>query len=404
MSELTDALSVIGAALDADSLGDLQSRLPADLRPAVGTHDRGATPSEEELKRAIAVVVAADPKAAHLIQLHMFPFEDLDLLKDAEIQTLMMHVDNPTLVQALLGADEVLSARLLQNLSARRRAIVQDDLERAEQELERAEQEEVVMAQRSILDEVRRQYDAGRIDTYFGSAERKVRGPTTTEDAKGVKPKKKRKPKATRRGGMKLIWLAAVIAVAGVLWLVVGMMGSSSEQASKEVPAVKAKRSGGIVSKKKADAQPSRTSRRGKQRRSQTLAPGDSLKTDSAAAVVRLPGATVRTDVETEIHQRDDREGNPGPLYLRLGSVRVEVLRDDFILQTPVVEISGSVGSRFATRVVLDATTRVNVERGTVLVRSLLESNRHWVISEGKQGQFDSSGRVQIGNNEARRK
>ena len=397
MSELTDALSVIGAALDADSLGDLQSRLPADLRPAVGTHDRGATPSEEELKLAIAIVVAADPKAAHLIQLHMFPFEDLHLLKDAEIQTLMMHVDNPTLVQALLGTDEVLSARLLQNLSARRRAIVQDDLERAEQE-------EVVVAQRSMLDEVRRQYDAGRIDTYFGSAERKVRGPSTTEDAEEVKPKKKRTPKATRRGGMKLIWLAAVIVAAGVVWLAVDMMGSSSEQASKEVPAVKAKRSGGIVSKKKADAQPSRTSRRAKQKRSQTLAPGDSLKTGSVAAVVKLPGATVRTDVETEIHQTDDREEKPGPLYLRLGLVRVEVLRHDFVLQTPVVEISGSVDSRFATRVVLDATTRVNVERGTVLVRSLLESNRHWVISEGKQGQFDSSGRVQIGNNDARRK
>ena len=84
--------------------------------------------------------------------------------------------------------------------------------------------------------------------------------------------------------------------------------------------------------------------------------------------MVKLPGATVRTDAETEIHQGDDREDKPGPLYLRLGLVRVEVLRDDFVLQTPVVEISGrQVDSRFATRVVLDATTRVSVERGSVV-------------------------------------
>ena len=392
MSALTDALSVIGAAVDADTLRDLQSRLPADLRPTVGTHHRGVAPSEEELKRAFAVVIAADPKVAHLIQLRMYPFDDLRLLTDAEIQTLMMHVDNPTLLQALLGTDEELSARLLQNLSARRRAIVQDDLERAEEE-------EVVVAQRSILDEVRRQYDAGRIDTYFGSAERTVRGPEVQRDEEEEKPRKKRAPKATRRGGKKLIFVTALAAVSGLAWVFVDMLGPSAKQASKEPRAAKEKRSGGIVSKKKADVQPSQTSPRDKQKRSQVLAPGDSLNTGSVAAVVELPGATVRTDVETEIHQGDDRAEKPGPLYLRLGFVRVETLRDDFVLQTPVVEISGSMGSRFATRVVLDATTRVNVERGSVLVKSLLESNRSWMISAGKQGQFDPSGRVQIGNN-----
>ncbi len=395
MSELTDALNVIGAVLDGESLRDLQNRLPTDLRPAVGSRDRAAAPSEEELKRAIAVVVAADPKAAHVIQLHMYPFEDLRLLKDAEIQTLMMHVDNPTLVQALLGADEELSTRLLQNLSARRRAIVSDDLERAEEE-------EVVVAQRSILDQVRRQYDAGRIDTYFGSAERRVRGPSTQKDADEEKPKKRRPPKATRRGGKKLIWAAALAVISVVVWVVVDML-PSAEQASKEAPAEK-RRSGGIVSKKKAETPPSRTSRSDKQKRSRTLAPGDSLKTGSAGAVVKLPGATVRTDAETEIHQGDDREDKPGPLYLRLGLVRVEVLRDDFVLQTPVVEISGDKGSRFATRVVLDATTRVSVERGSVVVKSLVESNRNWKVRAGKQGQFDVSGRVQIGNNDVTRK
>ena len=84
--------------------------------------------------------------------------------------------------------------------------------------------------------------------------------------------------------------------------------------------------------------------------------------------------------------------------------MRVEVLRDDFVLQTPVVEISGEKGSRFAARVVLDATTRVSVERGSVVVKSLVESNRNWKVRAGKQGQFDPSGRVQIGNNDVTRK
>ena len=59
-------------------------------------------------------------------------------------------------------------------------------------DLERAEEEEVVVAQRSILDQVRRQYDAGRIDTYFGSAERKSAG--------SINDKKMRTKKNLRRG------------------------------------------------------------------------------------------------------------------------------------------------------------------------------------------------------------
>ena len=397
MTELTDALSVIGAALDADSLRDLQSRLPADLSPPAGSRDRGASPSEEELKRAVAVVVAADPKAAHLIQLHMFPFQDLRLLKDAEIQTLMMHVNNATLVQALLGAEEELAERLLKNLSARRRAIVRDDLERAEQE-------EVTAAQRSILDEVRRQYDAGRIETYFGSAERRVRGPSAPGEAEEEKSRKKRAPKAKRRSGGRLLWVALVPAAAVLVWVLVGMLGPATDPGSEEPAEKKTKRAGGIVSKTKPETQPSRASRRGEQKLSQTLRPGDSLKTGSAAAVVKLPGATVATDVETEIYQGEDSEDRPGPLYLRLGFVRVEILRDDFVLQTPVVEISGPKGSRFSARVVLDATTRINVERGSVVVKSLVESGRTRTMSAGRHGRFDPSGRVQMDNGDAERK
>ena len=374
--------------MDADSLRILQSRLPTDLRPSAGPLDRVTPPLEEELKRAIAVVFAEDPKAAHLIQLHMFPFEDLQLLKDAEIQTVMMHVDNPTLIQALLGAEGTLSARVLKNLSARRRAIVSDDLERAEME-------EVVPAQISILDQVRRQYDAGHIDTYFGSAEQRVQGPSTQENVEEKKPKKKQAPKSSGGSGKKLIWMAAVIVVAGVVWLVVGMVGSSSKQ-SNDAPAERPKRSGGVISKKKGTDRSSRASQQDKQTRSQTLAPGDSMRTGGSGAIVHASGgASVRAEPGTELQQRADQESGAGPLYLRLGRAHVKILEDDFVLETPVVRVSGSKGARFEVAVVLDATTDLRVHRGKLRVESVL-SNDRWGMGAGERGTFEPGGSTYI--------
>jgi hypothetical protein len=395
MSEITDALGVIGAALNAESLRSLQSRLPTDLRPPAGLLDRAAPPSEEQLKRAIAVVFSEDPKAAHLIQLHMFPFSDLRLLKDAEIQTVMMHVDNPTLIQALLGAEEALTARILKNLSARRRDIVNDDLQRAERE-------EVELAQRSILDEVRRQYDVGHIDTYFGSAERWVGGPSEKQTEE-ERPKKKRAPKTSPRSGRKLRWIAIVVVAAVVMWLVVGMMGSQLDQAKSHASAEKPRRSGGVISKKKGTDRSSQGSQQNKQQRPQTLAPGESLKTGRGGALVRaVGGASVSAESGSELQQRTDPDSGAGPLYLRLGRVQVVILEDDFVLETPVVQVSGSKGARFDVTVVLDATTDLRVRRGRLRVESTLSTDR-WKMGAGERGTFEPGGSAHVRNRGAQR-
>ena len=64
---------------------------------------------------------------------------------------------------------------------------------------------------------------------------------------------------------------------------------------------------------------------------------------------------------------------------------------------TPIVEVVGRAGAVFHTRVVLDASTIVEVERGTVEVISLKDEKKKWLLKEGKVGRFHSNGGVDIG-------
>ena len=67
---------------------------------------------------------------------------------------------------------------------------------------------------------------------------------------------------------------------------------------------------------------------------------------------------------QTEVVAVEDEEA---AFEMRVGKVRTMVLDEDFEMRTPVVKIKGIVrGALFDTQVVLDATTTVDVIRGTV--------------------------------------
>ena len=86
---------------------------------------------------------------------------------------------------------------------------------------------------------------------------------------------------------------------------------------------------------------------------------------------------------------------------MRVGKVRTMVLDEEFELRTPVVKVRGIVrGAVFETRVVLNAATSVEVNRGMVEVRSSLRDGQRWVLGSGMRGYFDTAGNGEIEKNE----
>ena len=108
-------------------------------------------------------------------------------------------------------------------------------------------------------------------------------------------------------------------------------------------------------------------------------------------AVVEMAGqARLEALSQTEVVAVEDEEA---AFEMRVGKVRTMVLDEDIEMRTPVVKIKGIVrGALFDTRVVLDATTTVDVIRGTVEVHSLLRDGQRWIISKGMRGHFDTAG------------
>lgn len=107
------------------------------------------------------------PDLAQLIQDKMFVFDDLAMLDDRSIQTLLREVSTDSLLLALRGADEGLKEKIFGNMSRRAAEMLRDDLEAAPP----AKLSEVEAAQKEILSIARRLADSGEISLGGGSDE-----------------------------------------------------------------------------------------------------------------------------------------------------------------------------------------------------------------------------------------
>jgi len=98
----------------------------------------------------------ADEETAAKLQELMFIFDDLLKLDDKSIQTVLREVDSARLVIALKGADAVLVAHVLKNMSSRAAEMLKDDLEsRGPVKLSEVEaaQKEIIAAARKLADD-----------------------------------------------------------------------------------------------------------------------------------------------------------------------------------------------------------------------------------------------------------
>ncbi len=70
-----------------------------------------------------------NPELADEIKRLMFVFDDILLIDDRSIQRILRDVDQKDLVLALKGAGEEVKTKILKNMSARARAMIQEDME-----------------------------------------------------------------------------------------------------------------------------------------------------------------------------------------------------------------------------------------------------------------------------------
>src|SRR5688500_7579905 len=102
---------------------------------------------------------AEDPDLVESIRRLMFVFEDILLVNDKGIQSVLKEIDNEELALALKTASEELKQKIFKNMAERAAQLVQEDM----QHIGPVEAHDVEAAQQKIVDVVRRLEDAGEI-------------------------------------------------------------------------------------------------------------------------------------------------------------------------------------------------------------------------------------------------
>ena len=102
---------------------------------------------------------AEDPDLVEQIRRLMFVFEDILLVNDKGIQSVLKEVDNEELSLALKTASEELKQKIFKNMSERAAQLIQEDM----QYMGPVRVSDVESAQQKIVDIVRRLEDAGEI-------------------------------------------------------------------------------------------------------------------------------------------------------------------------------------------------------------------------------------------------
>lgn len=353
--------------------------------------------STRQLRRLLTTADAVDHESVIILQNHLFNFADLLRLSGRDQQALLMQVDNQTLGQALQMTDENVHKGLLANVSVRRRSLIAEE----EQRWSESTVQEIEVAQHGMLAMARHLYEQGKITTYFGSVSRtgliedddeveeQEESAEAEESAEGEETVDGEEEKNTR--GLLVAGLVMVFASV-VVWGGVSLftLDEQKKPISTKKSTSEKSFSKGIIATERSDLG-SDVGRPSVQAPSQE-AIGHSLP---MAAEMEVPGkARIEALQQSEIEASEENEA---ALMVRVGKIRTRVLDEDFELRTPVVKIMGVLrGAVFDTKVVLDASTIVEVGLGMVEVHSLLREGQHWRVGQGMRGRFDTAGNGRI--------
>ncbi len=108
-----------------------------------------------------------DPELAEVIRKRMFVFEDIITLDPKSIQRVLREVDNHQLAIALKGSGESVKAVIMENVSKRLAAMIEEDLEY----MGPKRVKEIEESQQKIVNIIRKLEDAGEIVTSRGAGD-----------------------------------------------------------------------------------------------------------------------------------------------------------------------------------------------------------------------------------------
>jgi len=115
---------------------------------------------DRQTERSIMEGMESDhPDLAEEVRRLMFVFEDINLVDDKGIQSVLKEVDNDELCLALKTASEDLQQKIFTNMSARAAEVIKEDMEF----MGPVRLTDVESAQQRIVDIVRRLEDSGDI-------------------------------------------------------------------------------------------------------------------------------------------------------------------------------------------------------------------------------------------------
>jgi flagellar motor switch protein FliG len=110
-------------------------------------------------KSILEALETEDPQLVEQIRRLMFVFEDILLVNDKGIQSVLKEIDNDELSLALKTASEELKEKIFKNMSERAAQLVKEDMDY----MGPVRISDVESAQQKIVDVVRRLEDAGEI-------------------------------------------------------------------------------------------------------------------------------------------------------------------------------------------------------------------------------------------------
>lgn len=155
----TDALEAVEAGLRESFAAVLENKF-LDATGGIDSLVELLTLADKEVEEAIMNGLAdVDADLAAEIRKKMFIFDDLQLLEDRQMQVVLRNVDASKLPLALKGVTDVVSDKILNNLSSRAKENLLDEIEL----LGSVRMTDVEEAQDEILESVRQLEESGEI-------------------------------------------------------------------------------------------------------------------------------------------------------------------------------------------------------------------------------------------------
>ena len=376
------------------------------------------------LRRLLTGIYRLDPESTGKVQGLLYGFEGLVRLTDLELQAVMTGVDQWDLVLALRTASQGLRRRVMANISERRAEYLVED----EAVLEGVDMDHVYAVQHRIVTRVRQLYEAGKIHTYLGSVAGEAEAGMSEEAEAALVEALSRDRRQTE--ALAPFWrrwhllgvgtsLAGVALAALIFWWS-GLQFTKAGSGGRRVRGLVTSSANGEMADGKGEGGSPAVGGAGRsegvalaqgevylvdkgakrEAEGETVRPGDTVETgEEGRTVIRLEKGQVQVEPASSLQVGDaeEKEKAPTRLSLRLGHIWVYVKHPGLEVRSPLAQVTASEGALYQFRVVLDATTTVSVQKGTVWARSLADPEGDFlVLGPGEGARLTPRGRFEV--------